>query len=163
MILKNDIFIYFVILISLIFTAFFSIQLYIFLALIFSLLYLPVMLSLRYYKPLKKRREEEKIAVGEDIAHFRKVVEGALEGKSVAQRDVELRLLNSFVVTLSIRYDLPENLIRRNLDNVNFLRKYVGERAEVVARMYERRHELKLSLPREKFLREIGEIMEAMK
>ncbi len=160
--LKNDIYFYILILFAFSFTAYFTYQLYILLALLFSLAYLPLIFSLRNYVPLEKREKTEKLAVGEDILHFRETVDKALKGSAVAQRDIELRLLNSFVVALSVRYDLPESYIRRNLDSEEILRKYVGDKAKIIAAMYRRRHELTVPLPRERFVKEIRQVMEAM-
>jgi len=160
--LGNDLFIYILILIFLSFVAFFSVELYILLSLLFSFIYLPLLFSLRYYKPTKKGEKMQILSMGEDIQHFRDTVDKALKGNAVAQRDIELRLINSFVIALSVRYDLPETLIRKNLENENFLKKYVGEKAKLIADIYKRRHELKLSLPKERFLKDIEEIMEAI-
>ena len=73
-----------------------------------------------------------------------------------------MRVLNSLVIDLSIRYDMPERVVRRNMDNEEFLRPYLGDKARVVARMFRRIHDLRNPLPREKFLKEINEVLEAM-
>ena len=160
---KNDIFLYFAILLMLSFIAFFSIDAYALVAALFSLLYIPLILAFRYHTSFPAEKREETLGVGEDVEHFRDVVNKALKGNPVAQRDVELRLVNSLVVALSIRYGVSEREIRKNLENVSYMRNYLGKRGETVANMFRRRHDLKTKLPRELFLKEINEVMEAMK
>ena len=160
---KNDIFIYFAILLMFSFLAFFSIDAYALVAMLFSLLYIPLILTARYYTRFPMEKKEETLGVGEDVQHFRYMANKALKGNAVAQRDVELRIVNSLVVALSIRYGIPEREIRKNLENTGYMRKYLGERGKVVADMFKRRHDLKTVLPRERFLKEINEVMEAMK
>ncbi len=161
---KNDLFVYFLVAVLLMPLAFFTVRLFVLFLLLFSFIYLPLLFSLRDYTPLEKREEKEELTIGEDIAHFRETIDKALRGNPVAQRDIELRLINSVVVALSIRYDLSESKIRRNLENEDFLKKYVGgSRAKMIRDMYMRRHDLKLSIPRDRFVKELREIMEAMK
>ena len=138
-------------------------EMFLLFAILFSLIYVPLVMAMMRAPPPKVEEEEEVIMVDEDIAHFRERVEKALEGKAVAQRDVELRVLNSLVIDLSIKYDIPEREVRRNLDKEEFLKRYIGERAGVVARMFKRIHDLRSSLSREEFLKEINEVLEAMK
>ncbi len=144
------------------FYAIISIQLFLLIILLIALLYFPFLFALKY-APRPRVEDEERIVVDEDIAHFRETVEKALKGRAVAQRDIELRILNALVVDMSIRYDLPEKEIRRNLGNEEFLKKYLGDRAVLVARMYNRRHDLRTSLSKNKFLEEINAVLEAMK
>ncbi len=144
------------------FYAIISIQLFLLIVLLITLLYVPFMFAFKY-SPRPHVEEEEKIVVDEDIAHFRDRVEKAIKGRAVAQRDIELRLLNALVVSMSIRYDLPEKEIRRNLGNEEFLREYLGEKAKIVSEMYNRRHDLRTSLSRDRFLKEVNTILEAMK
>ncbi len=143
--------------------AFISLQMFLLFAILVAIVYLPLALAIDQAPRPKISQEEERIMVDEDIAHFRERVDKALREKAVAQRDIELRVLNSLVIDLSIRYDMPEREVRRNLDNEKFLRKYLGDRAKVVARMFGRIHDLRTALPREEFLREINEVLEAMK
>jgi len=144
------------------FYAIISLQLFLFIVLLISLLYVPFIFALQY-APRPRVKEEERIVVDEDIAHFRETVKKALNGRAVAQRDIELRILNALVVDVSIRYDIPEKEIRRNLGNEEFLRNYMGDKAKLVAEIYNRRHDLRKSLSKDEFLREINSILEAMK
>jgi len=160
--LSNAIGFYIAIVLFLTLFAAISIQLYLLMLVLVSLIYIPLVLAI-YQSPRPRVEEEkERIVVDEDIAHFRERVDKALKEKAVAQRDIELRVLNSLVIDLSIRYDMPERVVRRNMDNEEFLRPYLGDKARVVARMFRRIHDLRNPLPREKFLKEINEVLEAM-
>jgi|GEM_PF-6480188 len=139
-----------------------SVQLFLLILLLITLLYVPFVVALRY-SPRARVEEESRVVVDEDIAHFRETVDKALKGRAVAQRDIELRILNALVVDMSIRYDLPEKEIRRNLGNEDFLRTYLGEKARLVADMYNRRHDLKKTLTRDEFVEEINSVLEAMR
>ncbi len=141
---------------------FVSFQLFLLFTALVTLLYIPLAMAM-LNAPRPKVEEEEEVKVGEDIEHFRSRVEKALKGKAVAQRDVELRVLNSLVIDLSIKYGLPEREVRRNLDKEEFLSKYIGEKSRVVVRMFRRIHDLRSSLSREEFLNEINEVLEALK
>jgi len=154
---------YITIIASLSFYAFISFEFYLLIVLLFSFFYLPFLFVIRYAPKHREAVEEEKIIVDENIEHFRRRVQKALEENAVAQRDIELKLLNSLAVDLSIRYGIPESVIRRNMENREFLRKYLGEKADLVARMFRRRHELREALPKERFVKEINAILEAMK
>lgn len=131
---------------------------------LYSLIYLPLLFAYRF-SPKKKIKEEEKerIMVRNDVAHFREIVNKAMNGNAVSQRDVELRLLNVLAVDLSIKYDLPESYIKRNLGNGEFMEKLMGEKGRIAKEIYDRRHELRRSIKREEFLKDIGILMEAMK
>ncbi len=144
------------------FYAIISVQFFLLIVLLISLIYFPFIFALKY-SPRPRIVEDERIVVDEDIAHFRETVEKALKGRAVAQRDIELRVLNALVVDMSIRYDLPEKEIRKNLGNEEFLKKYLGDRAKLVAKMYNRRHDLRTSFSKDEFMKEINEILEAMK
>ena len=141
---------------------FVSFQLFLLFTALVTLLYIPLAMAM-LNAPRPKVEEEEEVKVGEDIEHFRSRVEKALKGKAVAQRDVELRVLNSLVIDLSIKYGLPEREVRRNLDKEEFLSKYIGDKSRVVVRMFRRIHDLRSSLSREEFLNEINEVLEALK
>ena len=142
--------------------AFVSIQLYIIFILLFSLIYIPIIIAMRNSPSSRIPETKEEIIVDEDITHFREKVNKALNGKAVAQRDIELRLLNTLVIDLSIRYDISEMKIRKNLENEYFLRRYVGEKAEIISNMYKRRHDLRKSLSKERFLKEINDFLEVI-
>ena len=114
-------------------------------------------------KKKSQKEEKRKIIVRNDIAHFREVVSKALEGNPVAQRDVELELLNVLRIDLRIRYSLRDMEIRENMGDEKFMRKYFGEKWKVIKEIYDRKHELRKSIPREKFLQDINTLMEVMK
>ncbi len=130
---------------------------------IFMVIYLPMAFILSSRKRAVEEEEEEKIIVGNDIAHFKEVVNKALKGNAVAQRDVEMHIINAAAVDLHIRYGIPDKIIRARLSNPDFLEKYMGSAGRTLSAMFERRHDLKLSIPDKKFKKEIEEIMEAIK
>jgi len=153
---------YIAIIIAFSFYAIISIEFFLLIVLLISLIYLPFVFVI-HNAPKPRTQEEEKVIVDEDIAHFKRRVKKALDENAVAQRDIELRILNSLVIDLSIRYDIPESVVRRNMENIEFLRKYLGDKAELVVRMYRRKHDLRNALPKDRFLKEINAILEAMK
>ncbi len=152
---------YIAIILAFSFYAIISLEFFLLIVLLISLIYIPFLFAIRN-APRPKVKEEERVVVDEDIAHFKDRVKKALEGKAVAQRDIELRVLNTLAIDLSIRYDLPELLVRKNMDNEKFLRKYLGDDAPIVAQMFRRIHDLRTALPKDKFLKEINTILEAM-
>lgn len=153
---------YIAIILAFSFYAIMSVEFFLLIVLLISLIYIPFVFAIRN-APRPRVEEEERVVVDEDIAHFKEMVKKALEGKAVAQRDIELRVLNTLAIDLSIRYDLPELLVRKNLANEDFLREYLGDKAKIVAEMFRRIHDLRTSLPRDEFLRNVNTILEAMK
>ncbi len=159
--LKNDVFVYISIIAALFIIAFFSIEMFLYLVVVISLLMLPLIFSMRF-APKSVPPELKGMAIGKDIAQFRKIVAKALKENPVAQRDVELRLINALVVDISIKYGVAENEIRRNMENEKYLERFIGKYAKTAAEMYRRRHELRLKLPKDQFVKEVKEIMEAI-
>ncbi len=153
---------YIAIIIAFSFYAVISLEFFLLIVLLISLIYLPFVFAI-HNAPRPRAVEDEKVIVDEDIAHFKRSVKKALDENAVAQRDIELRVLNALVIDLSIRYDIPESVVRRNMENVEFLKRYLGDKAEIVVRMYRRKHDLRNALPRDDFLKEINAVMEAMK
>ena len=167
---KNDIFRYFtgLIILSLIFFGFWvmvplNLAMLLWFLSLYSLVYLPFIFAYRRAPRKRANKEEERIIVANDIAHFREVVDKAMNQKAIAQRNVEFRVLNVLVVDLSIKHNLPEIVVRRNLDNEKFMVNLMGERGKIAKKMYERRHDMKTPLGKNEFLREINILMEAMK
>ena len=141
-----------------------NINIYIWALLLYSLIYLPLLFAYRF-SPREKieNKEKEEIIVMNDISHFREIVNKAMNENAVSQRDVELRLLNILAVDLSIKYDLPESYVKRNLGNKKFMEKLIGKKGITVKEIYDRRHELKKAIGREDFLKDINILMEVMK
>ena len=110
-----------------------------------------------------KKEERRRIIVRNDISHFREVVDKALNENPVAQRDVELELLNILRIDLRIRYSLSDREIREKMGEEKFMRKYFGKRWKIIKDIYDRKHELRKAVPRDKFLRDINTLMEVMK
>ncbi len=129
-----------------------------------SFAYLSMVFVFRHYPREAPRMNEEKIRVDKsEIAHFYEIVEKALKENPVAQREVEMKLLEMVSMELSLRYEIPERVIRYNMGNEAFLSKYLGEAGKTVADFFNRRHELTLKIPRERFLTEVEKVMEAMR
>jgi hypothetical protein len=159
---KNYFVWYIAIILSFSFYAFISLEFFLVVILLISLVYLPFLFAIMN-APKPRVEEEEKVVVDEDISHFKSRTKKALKGDAVAQRDIELRVLNALVIDLSIRYSIPEHIVRRNMENEEFLREYLGDKARIAARMFKRRHDLRNALPKEEFVKEINAILEAMK
>jgi len=134
-----------------------------FLWVIASITLLSVPLLTKKERKNSRKKEKSKILVRNDISHFKEVVNKALEENSVAQRDVELELLNVLRIDLRIRYSLSDREIRERMGNEKFLRKYFGENWKTIKEIYDRKHDLRKSVPREKFLRDVNTLMEVMK
>jgi hypothetical protein len=119
----------------------------------------------RQYFPRDERRavEDEPVLVRNDITHFRELVDKALKENPVAQREVEMRLLEMVSMDLALRYEVPPRRIVEMMGNEERLGKYLGSSARIVADIFRRRHELMLKIPRDRFLREVNEVMEEMK
>ncbi len=129
-----------------------------------SFAYLTLVFVFRYYPRGAPRMDEESIRVDKsEIAHFYDVIEKALKENPVAQREVEMKLLEMVSMELSLRYEIPEKVIRYSMSNEAFLSKYLGEAGKIVADFFNRRHELTLKIPRERFLTEVEKVMEAMR
>ncbi len=111
----------------------------------------------------KKIKNNEKIEFQEEFAHFRKVMQKALQGNSVAQREIEIRILEMVSTELMLRYEFSEKEIMSKMRDEKFLSEQFGDAGKIVAEMFERRHNLTLVIPPDKFRREIEKIMEAMK
>ncbi len=126
-----------------------------------TLLTVPLLMKKKEKK--EEKEEERKIMVRNDIAHFRETVNKALNENPVAQRDVELELLNILRIDIGIRYSLTDREIREDMGNENFMRKYFGDKWKIIKEIYDRKHELRKSIPREKFVRDINTLMEVMR
>ena len=125
-----------------------------------TLLTVPLLIK----KEKKEEKEEErKIMVRNDIAHFRETVNKALNENPVAQRDVELELLNVLRIDMGIRYSLSDREIRENMGNEDFMRKYFGNKWKIIKEIYDRKHELRKSVPKDEFRRDINTLMEVMR
>ncbi len=126
-----------------------------------TLLLIPIFIHGEKNRRIMKK--ESKIIVRNDIAHFRKTVEKAINGNPVAQRDVELELLHILYIDLGIRYSLSDKEIRERMGNEEFMRKYLGEKWKIIKDVYDRKHELRKSVPRDEFIRDVNAFMEVMK
>ncbi len=107
--------------------------------------------------------KDNDVKVANDIAHFKDIVNKAINGSPIAQRDVEMRLLNMVDIDLKIRFGLSNKELTANMENGKFLKKYMGSAGEVVARIYRRRHDLTNPVPGDKFKKEIEAILEAIR
>ena len=122
-----------------------------------------VLVFTRAKRPRVAPMEEEHIEIRNDIAHFREVVDKAINENPVAQREVELRLLEMVSMDLNLRYEISPRMIRERMGDARFLSQYLGDAGKIIADMFDRRHELKLSIPRDRFIKEVNEVLEAMK
>ena len=132
---------------------------------ILAVIYIPISLISGAWRKNKKEEKEDKrdVLVVNEIQHFREVVEKALNGNPVAQRDVEMRILTMADVNLKIRYDLSDKALRMKFGNEEFMRKYMGHAGEIIAKFYRRRHDLNVPVPKEEFKRDVEEVLEAMR
>ncbi len=128
-----------------------------------SITLLSIPLLMKKEKRKKVYKEKPKIIVRNDIAHFRETVEKALNGNPVAQRDVELELLHILYIDLRIRYSLSDREIREKMGKEEFMKKYLGEKWKIIKDVYDRKHELRKSILRDEFIRDINAIMEVMR
>ncbi len=137
---------------------------YLWILLLPVVIYLPLSLVHEAMKDTNEEEEKkEKIIVENDLAHFKEVVNKALNGNPIAQRDVEMHLINVASVDLAIRYGISEVKLREKMGDAEFLSRYMGHAGVTLAKMYERRHDLKEPVSGEQFVRDIKEVMEAMK
>jgi len=147
-----------------------GIDIYVLYVAILASLYFPIVLIHGAWPRPKKEEyidpeiiREDDIKVANDIAHFKETVNKALKGNSVAQRDVEMRILTMVDVELKIRFGLSERELRAKLDNPKFLSEYIGRAGEIVSKFYRRRHDLTLSVPGSELKKDIETVMEAMR
>ena len=147
-----------------------GVDIYVLYVAILAAIYFPIVLLFRAW-PRENKEEyvdpeiirDDDIKVANDIAHFKDTVRKALKGNSVAQRDVEMRVLTMVDIELKIRYGLSERELRTNLDNAEFLSKYMGHAGAIIAKLYKRRHDLTLSVPGTEFKKDIKTVLEAMR
>ncbi len=139
-------------------------ELFLWYAALISIAYVPY-IFISESKPRADVHETEdwKPKVMNDMAHFREVVERAVKGNPIAQREVEMRILNMVSMELALRYEVPAKKLRDSFGDVKFLRRYMGDVAKDVVSLYNRKHDLKRVVPEKQFLGEIERIMEAMK
>ena len=132
---------------------------------ILAVIYIPISLISGAWRKNKKEEKEDKedVLVVNEIQHFREVVEKALNGNPVAQRDVEMRILTMADVNLKIRYDLSDKALRMKFGNEEFMREHMGHAGEIIAKFYRRRHDLNVPVPKEEFKRDVEEVLEAMR
>ncbi|NPA75197.1 MAG: hypothetical protein GXO25_03840 [Euryarchaeota archaeon] len=147
-----------------IFTMKLNIEGYLWLFILPAVIYFPLSFVHRAMKKsIRVEEEKDKIIVENDLAHFKEVVKKALDENPIFQREVEMHLINVASVDLSIRYGISEVKLREKMGDAKFLSKYMGHAGVTLARMFDRRHDLKEPISKEQFVKEIREVMEAMR
>ena len=142
----------------------FSPALYLWFIILLAIFYLPLaFVSAAIPRKSFANDEKEKIIIGNDIAHFRETVKKAKNGNPVAQREIEMKIVNMVIVDMSIKHGLSEKLLRFKIGDEKFMENYMGEVGDIIAKFYNRRYELKKSVPGEEFEREVNKVLEEIK